>query len=118
MLLNNEMDAVLLTEPQATKARVEKHRVLMDSRDKNIHFGVFAFRDKALKSPERKKQMQLFLKAYNMAVDSITKNGCAYYSELLRKYCDVDTATVKALPRLRFQHAANPKQSDNIKAIK
>ena len=118
MLLNNEMDAVLLTEPQATKARVEKHPVLMDSRDKNIHFGVFAFRDKALKSPERKKQMQLFLKAYNMAVDSINKNGCAYYSELLRKYCDVDTATVKALPRLRFQHAANPKQSDIIKAIK
>lgn len=118
MLLNNEMDAVLLTEPQATKARVGKHPVLMDSRDKNIHFGVFAFRDKALKSPERKKQMQLFLKAYNMAVDSINKNGCAYYSELLRKYCDVDTATVKALPRLRFQHAANPKQSDIIKAIK
>ena len=53
-----------------------------------------------------------------MVVDSINKNGCAYYSELLRKYCDVDTATVKALPRLRFQHAANPKQSDIIKAIK
>lgn len=118
MLLNNEMDAVLLTEPQATKARVEKHPVLMDSRDKNLHFGVFAFREKALKTAERQRQLALFLKAYDMAVDSINKHGCAYYADLLKKYCDVDTATVKALPKLRFQHAAQPRQSDINKALK
>ena len=33
MLLNNEMDAMLLPEPQATRARMDKHVVLMDSRD-------------------------------------------------------------------------------------
>lgn len=118
MLLNNEMDAALLTEPQATMARMEKSLVLMDSRDKDLHLGVFAFREKALKKPKRQKQMDLFLKAYDMAVDSINKNGFAYYSALLKKYCAADAATVKALPRMRFHHAASPRQSDLLKASK
>lgn len=118
MLLNNEMDAALLTEPQATMARMAKNPVLMDSRDKNLHLGVFAFREKALKKPERKKQLDLFLKAYDMAVDSINKNGFAHYSALLKKYCAADEATVKALPRMRFRHAASPRQSDLLKASK
>ena len=106
MLLNNEMDAVLLTEPQATKARLAKNLVLMDSRDKG------------LRSPERKKQLKLFLKAYDMAVDSINKNGMARYGSLLKKYCDADGATVKALPKLRFRHAECPRKSDLLKASK
>lgn len=118
MLLNNEMDAVLLTEPQATKARLEKNPVLMDSRDKNLYFGAFAFRNKSLREPGRKKQMGLFLKAYDMAVDSINKNGCAYYSNLLKKYCGVDASTAKALPKMRFHHASSPRSRDLIKASK
>ena len=46
MLLNNEMDAMLLPEPQATKARLEQHVLLMDSRDKNLQLGAIAFRQK------------------------------------------------------------------------
>ncbi len=118
MLLNNEMDAVLLTEPQATKARMEKNPVLMDSRDKDLNFGAFAFRSKALREPARKKQMDLFLKAYDMAVDSINKNGCAYYSSLLKKYCGIDASTSKALPKMRFHHASSPRSKDLIKASK
>lgn len=118
MLLNNEMDAALLTEPQATKARMEKNPVLMDSRDKSLQLGVFAFREKSLKDKERKKQMDLFLKGYNMAVDSINKNGVVHYAELLRKYCAIDLTTVKALPHLRFRHATSPRKSDLLKASK
>lgn len=118
MLLNNEMDAVLLTEPQATKARLEKHPVLMDSRDKGLNLGVFAFRNKALANKARKKQMDLFIKGYNMAVDSINKHGCSYYAHLLKTYCDVDPATSKALPKIRFQHAAAPKSKDLLIALK
>lgn len=118
MLLCNEMDAVLLTEPQATKARIEKNPVLMDSRDKGIHLGAFAFREKALRSKDRQKQMKLFLKAYDMAVDSINKHGCSYYAPLLRKYCDVDAATAKALPKIRFKHAVPPGQRDLLKFSK
>ena len=118
MLLNNEMDAVLLTEPQATRARMDKHPVLMDSRDKGVSLGVFAFRTKALAEPRRKQQLQLFLKAYNMAVDSINKNGFIHYTALLKKYCDVDAEVVKALPKLRFEHAAAPKQHNLSIALK
>ncbi len=118
MLLNNEMDAALLPEPQATMARMDKNPVLMDSRGKDLHLGVFAFRKKALEKPGRMKQLDLFLKAYNMAVDSINKNGLGHYSDLLKKYCAADAATVKALPRVKFHHAAPPRQTDLLKASK
>lgn len=49
MLMNNEMDAVLLPEPQATTARLYKNPVLMDSRDKDMWLGVIAFRKKDMK---------------------------------------------------------------------
>ncbi len=112
MLLNNEMDAVLLPEPQATRARLEGHVKLMDSRDKNVHLGVFAFRTEALKDSRRKQQLALFTKAYNMAVDSINKNGVQHYKNLIIRSCGVDARTVDALPKLRYQHAGSPRQHD------
>lgn len=112
MLLNNEMDAMLLTEPQATKAHIEGNKVLMDSQNKNIHWGVFAFRNKSLESGSRQTQLRLFIKAYNMAVDSINKNGLQHYEKVIQKYCGSDTKTIKALPKIRFQHAAQPRQKD------
>lgn len=112
MLLNNEMDAVLLSEPQATRARLEGHVKLMDSRDKNVRLGVFAFRTEALKEPRRKQQLDLFIKAYNMAVDSINKNGVQHYKDLIIKNCGVDARTVDALPKLRYQHAGSPRKHD------
>lgn len=112
MLLNNEMDAVLLSEPQATRARLEGHVKLMDSRDKNVRLGVFAFRTEALKEPRRKQQLGLFIKAYNMAVDSINKNGVQHYKDLIIKNCGVDARTVDALPKLRYQHAGSPRKHD------
>ena len=112
MMLNNEMDAVLLSEPQATRARLEGHVKLMDSRDKNVRLGVFAFRTEALKEPRRKQQLDLFIKAYNMAVDSINKNGVQHYKDLIIKNCGVDARTVDALPKLRYQHAGSPRKHD------
>lgn len=112
MLLNNEMDAVLLSEPQATRARLEGHVKLMDSRDKNVRLGVFAFRTEALKEPRRKQQLNLFIRAYNMAVDSINKNGVQHYKDLIIKNCGVDARTVDALPKLRYQYAGSPRKHD------
>ena len=112
MLLNNEMDAMLLTEPQATKARTEGHVVLLDSRKKNLNLGVFAFRQKGLKQPHREAEMKKFIKAYNMAVDSINKNGVQHYAAIIQKYCYADAKTVKGLPRLSFAKAKSPRQQD------
>ena len=79
---------------------------------------VFAFREKALKSTERKKQLDLFIKGYNQAVDSINRNGFVHYSDLFRKYCDADLAAVKALPKLKFDHAGKPKTVDFLRPYK
>ena len=118
MLLNNEMDAMLLPEPQATTARTMGHPVLMDSRDKQLRLGVFAFRSRELTQPRRCDQLNRFIKGYNMAVDSINKNGLQHYAALVGKYCNANEKTLKALPVLRFRHAAAPRERDILIARK
>ncbi len=112
MLHNNEMDAVLLTEPQATTARLGKNPVLMDSRDKKICFGVVAFRSDAMSDKRRKKQIDEFVRGYNAACDSINKYGVSHYAEILQKYYDIDNNTINSLPKMKFKHAAAPRQED------
>lgn len=112
MLLNKEMDAMFLTEPQATKARLYQNPVLMDTRDRDMQFGVFAFRLNSLKDVKRQKQLKLFVKAYNMACDSINKNGVKHYGYLVKKYCGIDDKTVNALPKLHFAYASSPRRKD------
>ena len=85
MLLNNEMDAMLLTEPQATTARIYKNDVLMDSRDKDMRLGVIAFRSKAMTDKRRKQQLQEFLKGYNAACDTINKYGLQHFAPIFAK---------------------------------
>lgn len=112
MLMNNEMDAVLLPEPQATTARLYKNPVLMDSRDKDMWLGVIAFRKKDMKDERRKQQLDVFMKGYNAACDSINKNGLKHYARTIEKYCGTDEKTVNALPKIKFSHAEAPRQKD------
>jgi len=112
MLINNEMDAMLLPEPQATVARLHRNPVLLDSRDKDLRLGVVAFSGKALADSRRKKQHAVFVKGYNAACDSINKYGIGHYADILKKYYKGDERTIKALPKLKFEHAAAPRQKD------
>lgn len=112
MLMNNEMDAVLLPEPQATTARLYKNPVLMDSRDKDMWLGVIAFRKKDMKDERRKQQLDVFMKGYNAACDSINKNGLKHYARTIEKYCGTDEKTVNALHKIKFRHAEAPRQKD------
>jgi NitT/TauT family transport system substrate-binding protein len=116
MLLNNEMDAALLAEPQATRARLFKHLILMDSRDKDIRLGVIAFREKALAQKGRQAQLDTFIKVYNNVCDSINKHGVAHYHNTIKKYMHVDDKVVKALPKFHFQHATAPREKDVTRA--
>ncbi len=116
MLLNNEMDAVMLTEPQATTARIHGNPMLMDSRSKNLHLGVIVFDADAVGSPRRKRQLQLFIKAYNQACDSLNKLGTGHYADILEQSLGADAKTIKALPHLTFPHAQPPRQRDINKA--
>ncbi|MCD8291153.1 MAG: ABC transporter substrate-binding protein [Prevotella sp.] len=112
MMHNNEMDAIVATEPQATIARLDKNPVLMDSRKKNMQFGVIAFRSDAMKDKRRKKQIDEFVKEYNAACDSLNKNGVQHYREIIKKYYDIDDKTITSLPKMKFAHAVAPRQED------
>lgn len=112
MLLNNEMDAVMLTEPQATAARRGNYPVLMDSRNKDIRLGVLAAHDTRVSDQRRKAQLSLLIKGYEMACDSLNEKGFAPYASIIKKYCHSNDATVKSLPRLEFPHLTPPRQKD------
>ena len=113
MLENNEMDAMLLTEPQATQALLQKHKVILDSRKEDIQMGVVVFREKGMDDQNRKKQMEVFLKGYNEACDSLNEYGVRRYRDVIRKYYNMSEQAVKALPdSLKFEHAIAPRQKD------
>ena len=116
MLLNNEIDAVLLTEPQASTARMFKNMVLMDSRDKDICLGVIAFSEKALAQKGRQTQLDAFVRVYNNVCDSINRHGATHYRDIIKKYMHVDDKTIDALPKLNYQQAAAPREKDVARA--
>lgn len=112
MLINNEMDAMLLTEPQATVARIARNPVLMDSRKLNVNLGAIVFRTKAIGDRRRKKQLNIFVKAYNQACDSINKNGLKHYRKLICKYYHVKENVVDSIPMIKYNHVNYPKLRD------
>ena len=112
MLLNNEIDALWLTEPQATVARIHNNDILRDSRDFKINFGVLAFRSDLTRDKHRKAQLKEFVKAYNLACDSLNARGLAHYSNILKKYYKIDAVTINALPKLKYKHISAPMSSD------
>ena len=113
MLENNEMDALILTEPYATQALLAKHKILLDTRKSDMQMGVFVFRSKGMDDKNRQHQMKAFLKGYNEACDSINKYGVRNYRDIIRKYYVITDQTLKNLPdTLKFQHAALPSQKD------
>lgn len=112
MLQNNEMDAMLMTEPQATTARLYKNPVLMDTRKIDLRMGAIVMRERVMSDQNRKKQLDAFLKAYNMACDSLNMNGWERYKDIMMKYIQMDDKTYQALPKLKFEHAQTPRQKD------
>ena len=113
MLENNEMDAMLLTEPQATQALLAKHKVLLDTRRLNMNMGVLAFRKTGMDDKNRQRQMEAFLKGYNEACDSISHYGVRHYQDVIRKYYTVSEQALKALPdSMLFPRAATPREQD------
>jgi len=119
MLQGNELDAMLLTEPQAVQARLQKHRVLLDSRRLDMRLGVLAFSENALKDKKRLQQLDKFMKAYRQACDSLAQRGLAAYRDVASKACDVTTAALDSLARsYKPSRAAEPRTADVERAQK
>ena len=112
MLENNEMDAVLLTEPQASQALLKKHHVLLDTRKEDMQMGALVFRTKNMDDKTRQHQMEVFMKGYKQACDSINHFGVTHYKEILKKYYGLTPQAISALPdSLKFTYQA-PRQKD------
>lgn len=113
MLQNNEMDALWLMEPQASAARLMKHGVVYDTRKEDLQLGVLAFNEKEMRHQERGQQLELFMKAYNQACDSINKYGVLHYRDLIVKRCKMKANVVDSLPNnIKYVRARGPRETD------
>ena len=113
MLENNEMDALLLTEPQAAMARMLKHKVLMDTRKLDMEMGVIVVQREGMNGEDRAKQLRAFMRGYNKACDSINQYGIASYAPLITKYCHVKPEALKQIDKdLKFHRIALPREED------
>lgn len=86
MLLNNEIDAAWLPEPQATVATNNGNNVLMRSDSRGERFAVLAFTSASLSDKRIKQQIETFEKAYDLASKKIEKGGKKYYTVLVERY--------------------------------
>lgn len=117
MLIGNAMDAMWLTEPQATAARQQRHRIIMDSRRQDLQLGVLAFAQQAMDNSKRKQQIDAFKKAYTQAIDSLNKHGLKHYRDIAVKYCNTTPAVVDSLSKtMKYPKPAEPRQTDIEKA--
>ena len=110
MLKNNEMDAMWLTEPQATTARMFKHTVIEDSRKMKEYLGVVVAGAHLMKDKKRVKQLTAFVEGYNRACDSLNHYGVKHYADLVKAVCHTDGKTIDRLPKYSYPHIALPKQ--------
>ena len=113
MLENNEMDALLLTEPQVTQALLGKHHVLLDSRKEDMWMGVIAEDSLAMMGEIRQRQLMALVEGYNKACDSLNEYGVKHYRDVVMKYCDLSEQAFHRLPdSLRYEHASRPRKKD------
>ena len=113
MLLNNEMDALWLPEPQATIARLQRHKVLMDATRMDWLMGAFAVRTDRTADSARQQQIERLLMAYDRACDSINRHGAAHYAKLMENRWKLKVNTLARLPKeIRFERRCAPREQD------
>jgi NitT/TauT family transport system substrate-binding protein len=119
MLIGHEIDAALLTEPQASQARLARHKLLLDSRDLSWRLGLIAFREKDLKDSTRQHQLEVFKKGYDMACDSLTRYGIGHFRQWVLKYYKMTDKEIDSLSTsLKFSRMSPPAEADVERARK
>lgn len=117
MLENNEMDALLMTQPQVTQALLLKHHVLLDTRQLDMQMGVIVEDSVVMSHPNRRHQREVLIKGYNMACDSLNHFGVKHYSDIIRKYYKLSEQALRQLPdTLTYEHVQAPREQDVAKA--
>ena len=117
MLENNEMDALLLTEPQATQARLLKHHVLLDSRKENLWLGAILCQKGLEQDTARQRQMEALRKGFQRACDSINRFGVRHYGTVLARYAKIDDNVLRQLPDT-LKYALEPPREQDLKVAR
>jgi len=115
MMETGTMDAMFLTEPQATVARQLGCNLLYDTEADSIAMGAIAYRQDTIRQTSSNFKMETFIKAYNEACDSINTRGLDYYRDLITSRCQVQHDIVDSLMLqhpLRYVHVSPPRQRD------
>lgn len=83
-LLNDQVDAAVYTEPQASMLAQEGAVVLGSSKTQGIKGGTIQFMDSVLS--ERPQDVAAFYKAYNQAIDYMNDHKASEYADILTNY--------------------------------
>lgn len=119
MLLNDELEAAWLTEPQATQARLAGAKALVDHSKDSVRLGVIVYHENPSDDyAQRTLQIDEFQNAYNRACKAINAHGLFYYAPLLRKYMGLNDAAIKRLPPVHYDGIKTPRAVDVQRAKK
>lgn len=116
MIITNEIDAAVLTEPQASAARTAGHTALIDSRNATFRPGVIVTTESYLADRRHRELTERLKEAYNRAVERINSRGVKAYSDIIVRYMGADGKTVAALPEITFDTVKAPRPEDVEKA--
>ncbi|WP_099221941.1 ABC transporter substrate-binding protein [Listeria costaricensis] len=83
-LLNDQVDSVIFTEPQATMLQESGAHLLASSKEYGIKGGTISFADNVI--DERPGDIAAFYRAYNKGVDYMNNNDVSTYSDILKQY--------------------------------
>ncbi len=99
MLLENKMDAAFLQHPYAAEAIAKGGSVLM-------HGGKSCSGVVAFNTSVAQKDIDVILKAYDEACDTLNKNGIAHYAPVIEKYMRKDIREwKKEIGKIKFRHS-------------
>ncbi len=119
MLMDDEMDAAWLPEPQAAMALAKGNTTLASGEKEGRQFGIIVFREPGDETADKREaECREVERAYNHAVDLINSRGLNYYAALIKKYMNAGDAAIARLPKLKYAHAGGPSRSDIIAAEK
>ena len=114
-LLNNQVDGVVFTEPQAGMLVQQGAHLLGSSKEAGIKGGTLMFMEDMLAS--RPGDIKAFYQAYNKAVDYMNETDVTEYSEILTNYQFPDAISAYLTSMAGdFQYAStiSAEQFDNI----
>ena len=103
MLENKSLDAAMLTEPQATRAKTNGHIKIYDSKEHGNSLSFVVVKSDFVKSEKDKDDVRKIVETYNEACDSLNSRGFGHYKELLKSKYMLNDHQISKLPKANYK---------------